>query len=124
MSRYSAPHRQAVGGFSSAAIAAMPLDQLRELSDLQLSERELADVIAAIHTGGAHVEDMTAALHGCEDETAQCVLCQQEEHLTSTHCLACKGSADVSDIASQIQLLAEWAEWYRQYKVWATSHQR
>ena len=38
---------------TSEDIAAMSLEQLREVSDLQLSERELADVIQAIHTGGA-----------------------------------------------------------------------
>ena len=103
----------------------MPLDQLRELSDLQLSERELADVIEAIHNGGAGVDGDAADFGGqSELEADRCLLCKQDEQPTSTLCLACKGSSTQEDVKLQIRLFAQWAEWYKQYKFWAASYQQ
>ncbi|KAL3130474.1 hypothetical protein ABBQ38_008293 [Trebouxia sp. C0009 RCD-2024] len=97
----STAKRQTPGSYSSDEIARMPLAQLRELSDLQLSERELADVIAAIHSGGA-----------------------QDEHFSSAQCFVCHSDTPTDTVEKQGQLIAQWVSWYKQYKVWASSCQQ
>ena len=125
MLRKSLPHRQISSSYSSVAIAAMPLDQLRELSDLQLSERELADVIEAIHNGGGGFDEDAGETSGQSDlEADRCLLCKQDEQLTSPPCLACQGCGTQEDVKSQTRVFAQWAEWYRQYKLWASSQQQ
>lgn len=124
MSRKSTPHRQAAGTYSSDEIAAMPLEQLRELSDLQLSERELADVIAAIHGGGAQsMDDKLNCIDYNDAEAYQCPLCQQDGQVVSARCLACKDGSSTRDVQQQAHLLDQWVNWYKQYKVWAASCQ-
>ena len=101
----------------------MSLDQLRELSDLQLSERELADVIEAIHNGGAEQgpADITAET---QSEPVDCLLCKHmlyNEHNASAQCVMCNNSVVKHDVQSQLQTLVRWTEWYQQYMQWARS---
>ncbi len=104
--------------YTSQDIAAMSLDQLRELSDLQLSERELADVIQAIHAGGAgNAELETGPLLQLDLPEQQCLLCQQAQ---PAQCLVCQGGSSVEDIKSQIQQLQSWLDWNRIYQLWAS----
>ena len=125
MSRKDAPNRHAAGNYSSDVIAAMPLDQLRELSDLQLSERELADVIAAIHCGGAQVTESQADGWVYNDSEAYlCPLCQLDEQLSAAQCFACQEGTSSESVQQQGQLIAQWVSWYRQYRLWAASCQR
>lgn len=103
----------------------MPLAQLRELSDLQLSERELADVIAAIHSGGAQVlESQTETSVHTNAEVYQCPLCRQDEHFSSAQCFVCHSDTPTDTVEKQGQLIAQWVSWYKQYKVWASSCQQ
>lgn len=96
-------------------IAAMSLGQLRELSDLQLSERELADVIQAIHTGGAG-DEMNVPCS--PDSQTQCSLCHQVDE---KQCLACQGGGTRDDVMVQIQQFHIWLDWFRKYQLWANS---
>lgn len=103
----------------------MPLAQLRELSDLQLSERELADVIAAIHSGGAQIPEIEAASSGRNDaEAHQCPLCRQDQQFSSAQCFACQACTPTDSIQKQGHLIAQWVSWYRHYKVWESSCQQ
>lgn len=103
----------------------MPLAQLRELSDLQLSERELADVIAAIHSGGAQTFDsQTETSVHTTAEVYQCPLCRQDEHCSSAQCFVCQSDTQTDSAQKQGQLIAHWVSWYNQYKVWASSCQQ
>ena len=125
MLRRNTTHRQAAGSYySSDEIAKMPLAQLRELSDLQLSERELADVIAAIHSGGPQIlENQTTHVHP-DAEVHQCPLCQPDEHFSSAQCFVCDSDAPTDSVQKQGQLIAQWVSWYREYKVWASACQQ
>ena len=126
MSRKSTPqsHRQAADNYSSQEIAAMPLAQLRELSDLQLSERELADVIAAIHSGGAQNIDDQADYVECSDtEVYQCPLCQQAGQGLSARCLACDEGSSTNNAQKMAHVLDQWVSWYKEHKAWAESCQ-
>lgn len=106
-------------------IAAMSLDQLRELSDLQLSERELADVIEAIHTGGAEIaEDETESPLQPALPQHQCLLCQPAQQAKPAQCLVCQGGISVEDVKLQIQQLQSWLDWYRKYQLWAGNRPR
>ena len=99
----------------------MSLDQLRELSDLQLSERELADVIQAIHTGGAGVaEDETEPLLQPDLPQRQCLLCQPAQQAQPAQCFVCQGGSSVEEVKLQIQQLQSWLDWYRMYQLWAS----
>ena len=121
MSRKSTPYRQAAGSYSSEEIAAMPLERLRELSDLQLSERELADVIAAIHGGGAQsVDDQADRIDYIDAEVYQCPLCQQDGQV---QCFACDEGSSTHDAQKQAHILDQWVSWYKEYKMWAASCQ-
>ena len=107
-------------GYSRDDIAAMSLDQLRHLSDLQLSERELADVIEAIHIGGARNEcdnRNETSLQPADEQ--QCALCQTVEGVDREHCLICRGGGNSLEVQDQLQYFAQWLEWYSQYKQWA-----
>ena len=124
MLRKSTTNRQVAGSYSSDEIAAMPLGQLRELSDLQLSERELADVIAAIHGGGAQdMDDKAYCVDYNVAEDYKCPLCQQDGQVLSARCLACKNGSSTRDAQEQAHLLDQWVKWYKQYKVWVASCQ-
>ncbi len=108
--------------YGSQEIAAMSLDQLRQLSDLQLSERELADVIQAIHTGGSQrPEEGPDSDPHFASEQDPCLLCQQVQQFGPEHCLACQGSGSPEQTVIQMQHFASWVEWYQQYKLWAAS---
>ena len=104
--------------YTSEEIAAMSLDQLRQLSDLQLSERELADVIQAIHTGGAG-DQMNVP--PSPDSQTQCSLCQQAQQVDQVHCLACRGGGTPDDVTVQIEQFQSWLDWFRRYQLWANS---
>lgn len=120
MSRKSTPHRQAAGTYSSQEIAAMPLAQLRELSDLQLSERELADVIAAIHSGGAqNIDDQADCVEYKDAEVYQCPLCQQDGQVLSAGCLACNEGSFTHNAQKMAHVVDQWVGWYKEYKAWA-----
>lgn len=113
------PNGQASGAYSSDEIAAMPLEQLRELSDLQLSERELADVIAAIHGGGAQsIDHQGDYVINNDAEAFYCPLCPQDGLLVPTGCFACIEGASTHDLQKQAHLLDQWVNWYKQYKNW------
>jgi len=99
----------------------MSLEQLRELSDLQLSERELADVIQAIHTGGAeNAEREAGPLLQPDLPEQQCLLCQATQQAQPAQCLVCQGGSSVEDVKLQIQQLQSWLDWYRMYRLWAS----
>ena len=124
MSRKSSPYRQVAGSYSSDEIAAMPLQQLREICDLQLSERELADVIAAIHSGGAqNIDDQADCTYTNDAEVYQCPLCQQVGQVVSAQCLACTEGSSKFDAQKQAHVLDQWVSWYKQYKAWAATRQ-
>jgi len=106
-------------------LAAMSLDQLRELSDLQLSERELADVIQAIHTGGAgNVDNEAEPLLQPDLPQHQCLLCQPAQQAQPAQCLVCQGGSSVEEVKLQIQQLQSWLDWYRIYQLWASNRSR
>lgn len=107
--------RQGGDVHTSQDIAAMSLEQLRTMSDLQLSERELADVIQAIHTGG--VEDEVNVPPPPDSQT-QCSLCQQVDE---KQCLACQGGGSCDDVRMQIQQFHSWLDWFRKYQLWENS---
>ncbi len=103
----------------------MSLHQLRELSDLQLSERELADVIQAIHTGGAgNVDNEAEPLLQPDLPQHQCLLCQPAQQAQPAQCLVCQGGSSVEEVKLQIQQLQSWLDWYRIYQLWASNRSR
>ena len=109
-------------GYSSVEIATMSLEQLRLVSDLQLSDRELADVIQAIHTGGNDGVDVETEDAAQPDLRQECLMCQQAGQVGSEQCLACCGGGTPEEVHD---LLLQWAEWYKQYQKWAaTASQR
>ena len=101
----------------------MPQGQLRQLSDLQLSERELADVIEAIHTGGAEDEpeqDNTSTESAAEEH---CVLCQATERTSRSNCVICQGGGDAEQVREQLRRFADWLSWFKQHKSSTTGRQ-
>lgn len=116
--------RSSTSKYASEQIAAMSLDQLRQLSDLQLSDRELADVIQAIHTGGADsTEGHTASKAHLASDKQQCVICQQVQQVDPEQCLACQGGGTIQQVEDQIQHFTTWVRWYQDcYQPWAAVH--
>ena len=116
--------RSSTSNYGSEQIAAMSLDQLRQLSDLQLSDRELADVIQAIHTGGADsAESHTAFKAHFTSDKQQCVVCQQVQQVDPEQCLACQGGGTIHQVEDQIQHFNTWVRWYQDYyQPWAAVH--
>lgn len=104
----------------------MSQDQLRQLSDLQLSERELADVIEAIHTGNTDADvqhgDSSNSNAGPHPEQ-QCVLCQAVEPVSREDCMICQGGGSSAQVQQQLQRFADWVLWYKQNQHWASQHQ-
>ena len=103
----------------------MSLEELRAISDIDMSDKDLAEVIQAIHAGGAQSDPASdrssAATAGayspaqqattsCAQDDAQlCAWCQQTSEVPYDQCVLCKET-----VSSEIlQVIADWLRWQR-----------
>lgn len=112
------------------AISEMTLEELRAISDIDMTDRDLAEVIQAIHAGGAQLEDgCNLNSNSAEDPllsnawpqtSAQpCGLCAQTLEVPCSQCVLCQAS-----VSNQtLQSIAAWLSWQQQYCSWMVQNQ-
>lgn len=112
-------------------ISQMSLTELRAISDIDMSDKDLAEVIQAIHAGGAQpdttddydsiiAEEAPSAATACiQPSTQLCAWCQQASEVSCSECVLCQ--TPVSN--KTLQSIADWLDWQRRFGVWVAQHQ-
>ena len=117
------------GALGTKPISQMSMDELRAISDLDLTDKDLAEVIQAIHAGGAQSELMDElGSNTAEDSQSppqqpastpeyspqRCTMCKQTSLVPCSECVLCQGPVSTETL----QAIAEWLKWQHKYCEW------
>ena len=107
----------------------MSLPELRQISDLDLTDKDLAEVIQAIHADGAvslhetsdAVEHTTQA---AQHTAPPCLICQQTMEVSCKDCVLChhQDQEGLKAHSPDLQAVANWLQWQRQFLDWMMHH--
>ena len=108
----------------------MSLEELRAISDIDMSDKDLAEVIQAIHAGGAQSDSAadinsatTAGAYSsaqqatdawAQDNAHDCALCQHISEAPCTQCVLCTNTAS----NETLQAIADWLKWQHCFCDW------
>lgn len=105
------------------------MDELRAISDLDMTDKDLAEVIQAIHAGGAQPEllDELSSNTAQDSQSApqqpastpeysphRCTMCEQTSLVPCSECVLCQGPVSTETL----QAIAEWLKWQHKYCKW------
>lgn len=114
----------------SKKISEMTLHELREISDIELTDKDLAEVIQAIHAGGAEAEpsyaaepslDQAALSPAAQQKPSDCLLCQHTVIVPCKDCTICQSSGSTAQ-NTHLPAVAEWLHWQRQLLNWLVQY--